>query len=173
MVYDGKIVKVYRDNVELVDGHKSFREVVRHSGGVVIVAFRDENTILLVKQYRYPIAKTVLELPAGKLEKGEDPFEAAKRELEEETGYCANKWTDLGYINTSPGFSDETLHIYLATGLAQQETERDEDEFIELFTLPLEEAYQQAMRGALPDAKTIAGLAMAHARWTAEHTKGE
>ena len=102
MVYDGKIVKVYRDNVELVDGHKSFREVVRHSGGVVIVAFRDENTILLVKQYRYPIAKTVLELPAGKLEKGEDPFEAAKRELEEETGYCANKWTDLGYINTSP-----------------------------------------------------------------------
>ena len=80
-------------------------------------------------------------------------------------------------LREGPGFlrdfSDETLHIYLATGLAQQETERDEDEFIELFTLPLEEAYQQAMRGALPDAKTIAGLAMAHARWTAEHTKGE
>lgn len=116
MMYDGRIIKVYKDNVELADGKKSFREVVRHSGGVVILAFKDEDTILLVKQYRYPIGEIVLELPAGKLEKGEDPFEAAKRELEEETGYCANKWTDLGYINTSPGFSDEKLYLYLAQG---------------------------------------------------------
>ena len=84
----------------------------------------------------------------------------AHRELKEETGLVAQRWEKLGELVTTPGFSDETLHIYLATGLAQQETERDEDEFIELFTLPLEEAYQQAMRGALPDAKTIAGLAM-------------
>ena len=104
---------------------------------------------------------------------GEDSLSAVVRELKEETGLVAQRWEKLGELVTTPGFSDETLHIYLATGLAQQETERDEDEFIELFTLPLEEAYQQAMRGALPDAKTIAGLAMAHARWTAEHTKGE
>ena len=82
VVYDGRIITVLSDSVELSDGHKSFREVVKHSGGVVILAFKDEDTILLVKQYRYPIGETVLELPAGKLEKGEDPFEAAKRELE-------------------------------------------------------------------------------------------
>lgn len=126
MMYDGRIIKVYKDNVELADGKKSFREVVRHSGGVVILAFKDEDTILLVKQYRYPIGEIVLELPAGKLEKGEDPFEAAKRELEEETGYCANKWTDLGYINTSPGFSDEKLYLYLAQDLEYTHCHPDE-----------------------------------------------
>ena len=118
-------------------------------------------------------SRTTAGLPAGKREPGENPDLTAHRELKEETGLVAQRWEKLGELVTTPGFSDETLHIYLATGLAQQETERDEDEFIELFTLPLEEAYQQAMRGALPDAKTIAGLAMAHARWTAEHTKGE
>lgn len=158
MVYDGKIVKVYRDNVELADGHKSFREVVRHSGGVVIAAFRDENTILLVKQYRYPIAKTVLELPAGKLEKGEDPFEAAKRELEEETGYCANKWTDLGYINTSPGFSDEKLYLYLAHDLEFTQCHPDDGEIIQAFEYKYEDVLEMIENGEISDAKTICGI---------------
>lgn len=162
MVYDGKIVKVYRDNVELADGHKSFREVVRHSGGVVIVAFRDENTILLVKQYRYPIAKTVLELPAGKLEKGEDPFEAAKRELEEETGYCANKWTDLGYINTSPGFSDEKLYLYLAQDLEFTQCHPDEGEIIQAFEYKYEDVLEMIENGEISDAKTICGIMRAY-----------
>lgn len=96
-IYNGKVVKVFRDDVEISDGHKSFREVVRHTGGVVILAFK-ENKVLMVRQFRYPMHEVLLELPAGKLEQNEDPFLAAKRELEEETGYCANKWTDLGYV---------------------------------------------------------------------------
>lgn len=158
MVYDGRIVKVYKDDVELADGHKSFREVVRHSGGVVIIAFKDKNTILLVKQYRYPIAKTVLELPAGKLEKGEDPFEAAKRELEEETGYCANKWTDLGYINTSPGFSDERLYLYLAQDLEFTQCRPDEGEIIQAIEYKYEDVLEMINNGEINDAKTICGI---------------
>lgn len=158
MVYDGRIVKVYKDDVELADGHKSFREVVRHSGGVVIIAFKDKNTILLVKQYRYPIAKTVLELPAGKLEKGEDPFEAAKRELEEETGYCANKWTDLGYINTSPGFSDERLYLYLAQDLEFTQCRPDEGEIIQANEYKYEDVLEMINNGEINDAKTICGI---------------
>lgn len=158
MMYDGRIIKVYKDNVELADGKKSFREVVRHSGGVVILAFKDEDTILLVKQYRYPIGETVLELPAGKLEKGEDPFEAAKRELEEETGYCANKWTDLGYINTSPGFSDEKLYLYLAQDLEYTHCHPDEGEIIQAFEYKYDDVLKMIDNGEINDAKTICGL---------------
>ena len=146
---------------------------MRHPGGVVVVAVTDDGQVYLERQFRTALGCVITELPAGKREPGEDPDLTARRELKEETGLVAQRWEKLGEIITTPGFSDETLHIYLATGLAQQATERDEDEFIELFTLPLETAYQEAMNGALPDAKTIAGLAMAHARWTAEHTKGE
>lgn len=162
MMYDGRIIKVYKDNVELADGKKSFREVVRHSGGVVILAFKDEDTILLVKQYRYPIGETVLELPAGKLEKGEDPFEAAKRELEEETGYCANKWTDLGYINTSPGFSDEKLYLYLAQDLEYTHCHPDEGEIIQAFEYKYDDVLNMIDNGEINDAKTICGLMRAN-----------
>lgn len=162
MMYDGRIIKVYKDNVELADGKKSFREVVRHSGGVIILAFKDEDTILLVKQYRYPIGETVLELPAGKLEKGEDPFEAAKRELEEETGYCANKWTDLGYINTSPGFSDEKLYLYLAQDLEYTHCHPDEGEIIQAFEYKYDDVLKMIDNGEINDAKTICGLMRAN-----------
>lgn len=162
MMYDGRIIKVYKDNVELADGKKSFREVVRHSGGVVILAFKDEDTILLVKQYRYPIGETVLELPAGKLEKGEDPFEAAKRELEEETGYCANKWTDLGYINTSPGFSDEKLYLYLAQDLEYTHCHPDKGEIIQAFEYKYDDVLNMIDNGEINDAKTICGLMRAN-----------
>ncbi len=162
MMYDGRIIKVYKDNVELADGKKSFREVVRHSGGVVILAFKDEDTILLVKQYRYPIGEIVLELPAGKLEKGEDPFEAAKRELEEETGYCANKWTDLGYINTSPGFSDEKLYLYLAQDLEYTYCHPDEGEIIQAFEYKYDDVLKMIDNGEINDAKTICGLMRAN-----------
>lgn len=162
MMYDGRIIKVYKDNVELADGKKSFREVVKHSGGVVILAFKDEDTILLVKQYRYPIGETVLELPAGKLEKGEDPFEAAKRELEEETGYCANKWTDLGYINTSPGFSDEKLYLYLAQDLEYTHCHPDEGEIIQAFEYKYDDVLNMIDNGEINDAKTICGLMRAN-----------
>lgn len=162
MMYDGRIIKVYKDNVELADGKKSFREVVRHSGGVVILAIKDYDKILLVKQYRYPIGETVLELPAGKLEKGEDPFEAAKRELEEETGYCANKWTDLGYINTSPGFSDEKLYLYLAQDLEYTHCHPDEGEIIQVFEYKYDDVLKMIDNGEINDAKTICGLMRAN-----------
>lgn len=158
LVYQGKIIDVYKDDIEIATGQKSIREVVKHSGGVVIIAFKDEKTILLVKQYRYPIKETVLELPAGKLEKGEDPFEAAKRELEEETGYCANKWESLGYINTSPGFSDEKLYLYLAQDLEFTHCHPDEGEIIQSNEYNLDSVLKMTKNGEINDAKTLCGI---------------
>ena len=111
-VYDGKIMQVQRDEVELATGKKSFREVVRHSGGVVILALKENDTVLMVKQFRYPIKEIMFELPAGKLEAGEDPFEAAKRELEEETGYSCQRLVPVTNIYPTPGYCDEVIHLY-------------------------------------------------------------
>lgn len=158
LVYNGKILEVYKDDVELADGKKSFREVVRHSGGVVIIALKDENTILMVKQFRYPINKTVLELPAGKLEKDENPFCAAQRELEEETGYCANIWKSKGFINTSPGFSDEKLYLYLAQDLEFTHCHPDEGEIIESFEYSIKDIFEMIKKNEINDAKTLCGL---------------
>ena len=113
IVYDGKVMTVIKDDIVTSNGYKSFREVVIHSGGVVIVALKDENTVLLVKQYRYPLKAVNIELPAGKLEVGENPDFAAKRELEEETGYRAKIWQSLGFINTTPGICTEKLYLYI------------------------------------------------------------
>ncbi len=129
-VFRGKVIDVKRDDILVSNGHKSIREVVEHSGGVVILAIKDDK-ILAVKQFRYPIKTTSIELPAGKLEKGENPDLAAKRELEEETGYLAKNWKSLGYIYTSVGFCDEKLHLYLATDLEYKQINPDEDEIIE------------------------------------------
>lgn len=158
LVYEGKIIDVYKDDVEIATGAKSLREVVRHSGGVVVVALKDDETILMVKQFRYPIKETVLELPAGKLEKDEDPFEAAKRELEEETGYCANEWKSLGYIHTSPGFSDEKLYLYLAKDLEFTHCHPDDGEIIESHEYSLESVLKMIKDGEINDAKTLCGI---------------
>ena len=157
-VYEGKVIDVRRDNVEISTGRKSVREVVEHSGGVVIVAQKSSDTILMVKQFRYPIKKTVLELPAGKLEKGEESFPAAKRELEEETGYKANFWQDLGYINTTPGFCNEKLYLYYASDLEFVGEHPDEGEIIQCFEYKLNEIYEKIKTGEINDAKTICGL---------------
>lgn len=157
-VYDGKIMTVCRDDVEIADGRKSFREVVKHSGGVVILARKDDNTILMVKQFRYPIRQTVFELPAGKLEKGEDPDFAAKRELEEETGFRAEKWTSLGFIHTSPGFCDEKLYLYLARDLEFVGEHPDEGEIIKAYEMPVQEVITKIKTGEINDAKTICAI---------------
>lgn len=157
-VYHGKVIDVRRDNIEIATGKKSVREVVEHSGGVVIAAQKTPDTILMVKQFRYPIKQTVLELPAGKLEKGEEPFPAAKRELEEETGYKANKWLGLGYINTTPGFCDEKLYLYHATDLEFVGEHPDEGEIIQCFEFKLEEIFEKIRNGEINDAKTICAL---------------
>lgn len=157
-VYDGKIMTVERNEVELADGTQSFREVVRHSGGVVILALKDSETILMVKQFRYPIAETVFELPAGKLEKGEDPDEACKRELEEETGYRAEKWTSLGYINTSPGFCDEKLYLYMAENLYFIGEHPDEGEIISAVEMKISDVKNKVNSGEINDAKTLCAI---------------
>ena len=157
-VYDGKIIKVLKDDVEISDGHKSFREVVRHSGGVVILAINPSEkgkSVLFVKQFRYPMKEVLLELPAGKLEYGEDPFEAGKRELEEETGYCANKWTDLGYVYTSPGYSDEKLYLYKAEDLYFTKSHPDEGEILQALEIDIDDAIKMINNGEINDAKTL------------------
>lgn len=163
-VYKGKVLEVYRDEVEISDGHRSFREVVKHSGGVVIAAIKnvnqilDEPVLLLVKQYRYPIGKAVFELPAGKLEKGENPDFACKRELEEETGYQAKKWKSLGYINTSQGFCNEKLYLYCATELEYAGKHPDEGEIIQAYEFKLSQVKEMILNGEINDAKTICAI---------------
>lgn len=161
VAYEGKVVTLLRDDVVVADGHKSFREVIVHSGGVVVVAMKDKDTILLVKQYRYPIKEVVLELPAGKLEVGEDPDFACKRELEEETGYRAKNWKSLGYINTSPGICTEKLYLYLASDLEFVGEHPDEGEIIKSFEYKISDVFDMINNGQINDAKTICGLARA------------
>lgn len=157
LIFDGRVVKLYKDRIELPTGQKSFREVVKHSGGVVILA-KKEDKILIVKQFRYPMKEVLYELPAGKLEIGEDPFEAAKRELEEETGYCANKWTDLGFVYTSPGYSDEKLYLYEAEDLEFTHCHPDEGEIIQAFEYKYDDVLKMINNGEINDAKTLCAL---------------
>lgn len=160
--YDGKVIHVDYDDIETADGHKGFREVIRHPGGVVIVAETSENKILFVKQYRYPLAHTSIELPAGKLEIGENPDEAAKRELEEEAGYIAKTWISLGYINTTPGICDEKLYLYYAKDLTYTHTHPDEGEILKLYEYTQDEAFSMIKKGEINDSKTLCGLLRAY-----------
>ncbi len=161
-VYNGKVVFVDYDDIETSDGHKSFREVIRHPGGVVIVAQKDENTILMVKQYRYPLKSVSLELPAGKLEFNENPDDAAPRELEEETGYIANTWTSLGYIHTTPGICDEKLYLYLAKDLTYTKPNPDEGEIIQAFEYNINDVFKMIKNGEINDSKTLCALLRAY-----------
>ena len=156
-VYRGRVLDVKRDEVLLSNGHKSNREVVEHTGGVVILAVKNEK-ILLVKQYRYPLSCTSLELPAGKLEQDENPSIAAKRELKEETGYSAEKWINLGYIYTSPGFCNEKLYLYLAQDLTYKKQCPDEDEIIECYEYPFDEVMRMINDGVINDSKTLCAI---------------
>lgn len=161
VVYDGKIITVYKDEVELSTGKTSFREVVEHSGGVVILALCKKDgveKVLMVKQFRYPLKHALLELPAGKLEKGEDPFEAAKRELKEETGYIAEKWQDLGYVFTSPGYSDEKLYLYKAEDLEFVGECPDEGEILIEYEYTIDEIKKMIKNNEITDAKTICAV---------------
>ena len=155
--YTGHIINVRVDDVILSDNKIHPREVVEHPGGVVIVPFLDDK-IILIKQWRHPVNCELMELPAGKLDKGEDPFEAAKRELEEETGYKTNNLESLGYIYTTPGFSNEKLYLYKATDLIPSKTNFDEGEFIEPFIVSIDEAEILIKEGKITDAKTIVGV---------------
>lgn len=157
-LYRGKIVNLRVDDAELPDGTTALREVVEHPGGVCVAALTDKEELLFVEQFRYPYMETVLELPAGKLEYGEDPFEAGKRELLEETGAAAENYRDLGKLYPTPGYCGEIIHMYLAENLTFSEQHLDEDEFLEVRRIPLETAFQMVMRNAIRDSKTQVGI---------------
>ena len=156
--FDGKFIQVSSYGIELSNGQKGIREVVHHPGGVVVVAQKDENTILMVKQYRYPIKQVSLELPAGRLEKGENPDLAIKRELEEETGFVAETWKSLGYIYTTPGICDEKLYLYYATDLTFKKQTPDDGEIIEYFEYDIKEVFNLIKTGEINDSKTLCAL---------------
>lgn len=157
-LYRGKIVNLRVDNAELPDGTTALREVIEHPGGVCVAALTEKEELLFVEQFRYPYMETVLELPAGKLEYGEDPCEAGKRELLEETGAAAKNYRDLGKLYPTPGYCGEIIHMYLAENLTFSEQHLDEDEFLEVRRIPLEEAFQMVMRNEIRDSKTQVGI---------------
>lgn len=152
--FKGKILEVYQDTVLLEDGTNALRDVVRHSGGVCVAALNENNELYFVKQYRYPQKKALLELPAGKLEWGEDHYECGKRELREETGFIADEFKYLGLLAPTPAYDTEIIHMYLAKGLHKTEQELDDDEFLEVMTIPLDEAVEMVMNNEIEDAKT-------------------
>lgn len=158
VLYEGIIVNVRKDVAELCNGKQVYREVVEHPGGVVILPVDDKKNAYMVRQFRYPFMKELLEAPAGKLEKNEKPLDCAIRELKEETGLTARSIVDMGAIYTSPGFCEEVLYLYLATGLCEGDMCLDEDEFLNVEKWPLDTLIEQVERGLICDAKTVAAL---------------
>lgn len=157
-IFDGKILHVRRDTVLLPNGHQSFREVVDHPGGVCVLALDDQGRALLVSQFRYPYMEVLRELPAGKLERGEDPALAARRELLEETGATAGSFQSLGELYPSPGYCGEIIRMYLARELTFGEAAPDEDEFLRVERVDFHQLVDQVLAGQIRDAKTIVAV---------------
>ena len=162
-VYAGRLIRVARDVVR--EGEKTYvREVVAHPGGAAAVPVFEDGTVAFVRQYRHPARRYVLELPAGKLDRGERPAETAARELEEELGLVAGRWEQLSEFYTTPGFCAERLWVFLATGLRETARRHEEDEIIEVVRMPFARALSMAASGEIDDAKTIIGLLLAARR---------
>lgn len=156
-IYNGKVISVKIDDVLLPNGKTSKREIVNHPGAVAIIAITDDKKIVLVEQFRKPLERSIIEIPAGKLEEGEEPLTTAKRELEEETGYAAKEFDYIVSFATSPGFADEVIHVYVAKQLYKVENklQQDEDEFVSLLEVSIEEAEKLIEDKKIYDAKTI------------------
>ena len=158
-VYKGRIITVVNDTVSLPNGNLAQREVVYHPGGVGVLAVTDKDEILLVKQYRYPFEKAILEIPAGKLDKGEkEPIECGRRELKEETGATAKNVSLLGKIYVSPGYSNEIVYIFKASGLDYGSQHLDKDEFLNVIKMPFKQALDMVYSGEICDAKTVSAI---------------
>jgi len=158
LVYQGKLISLHHEEVELRDGGHTHFDIVKHPGGAVILAINSQEQVCLLKQWRHAVGQTIWELPAGCLEPGEPPLATAKRELEEEAAVCASHWRDLGTIIPSPGFSNEILYLFEARELTAGTLKLDEAERLEAHWLPLADVKKMALRGEINDAKTLAAL---------------
>ena len=158
VVYEGRFIRVRRDKAELPNGKTAVREVVEHPGAVAVLPLDDDGSVVTVRQYRYPLGKALLEVPAGKLERGEEARQCALRELEEETGLVPDELSYLGCLYISPGFCNEEIHLYLARGLREGKLHPDEDEFLERCRVPFGELVEAVLRDEIHDAKTVAAV---------------
>lgn len=158
LIYDGRIIKVFNDDITLPNDKPANREVVRHNGGCCVLALNNFNEILLVKQFRYPYKEVILEIPAGKLNKGENIEECAIRELKEETGAIANNITFLGEIYPTPGYCDEKIYIYYTDNIKMDNMNLDDDEFLNCEAVSFDKALDMVMNGEIKDAKTIIAI---------------
>ena len=161
-IYEGAIINLRRDKVT-VQGGTSYREIIEHNGGAVIAALTEDKKLVMVRQYRKPADKVMLEVPAGKIDPGEKPLDAAVRELKEETGYTAAKVEFLTQFYPSVGYSEEVLYLYLCTGLTPGETNFDENEAIDIEEVELDRLFKMAMSGEIDDAKTLIAILMVKA----------
>ncbi len=157
-IFHGKVVHLFVDDIELPNGKPSRREYCKHPGAVAVVAVDESGQVPMVRQFRYPFHRVLLEIPAGKLDPGEEILHSARRELSEETGIEAEKWISLGDFYSSCAILDEVIHLYLATGLTRHEMHPDSDEFLEIVEYPLEELVRMVADGEIPDGKTQAAI---------------
>lgn len=157
-VFDGKLLHVYNDEVLLPDGTKATREYIKHQGAVAVVPVTEDNEIIVVRQYRYPIGRVTIEIPAGKLDKGEKPIDAAKRELSEETGVECADITYIGGLYPSVAYTDEIIHIYMAKNLKYGKSHTDDDEFLEVEKIAIDKFVDMIMSGEIMDSKTQAAV---------------
>jgi ADP-ribose pyrophosphatase len=157
LAYDGHFLKVQKDTIRLPDGKTTTREYIRHPGAVVVIPLFDDGSVLMERQFRYPLHRVFIELPAGKIDPNEDPLACAKRELEEETGYTASDWRFVCTIHNAIAYSDEHLDIYLARGLKEGKAQLDDGEFLETFKAPVSELITWIREGKITDVKTVIG----------------
>lgn len=157
-VFDGRLLHVYKDVIELPNGHNSTREYIKHQGAVCVVPVTDKMEVVAVRQYRYPIERVTIEIPAGKLDKGEEPLDAAKRELSEETGVESADIEYIGGLYPSVAYTDEIIHMYVAKNLVYGEAHTDDDEFLNVVKIPLTEFVEMIMDGTIQDSKTQAAI---------------
>lgn len=167
-VFQGKLLHVKSDRVRLSNGHESTREYILHPGAAMIIAMPDDKTITLIRQYRYPLNRHFIELPAGKIDAGEEPLATAQRELREECGYIATEWRHLTTLHPGIGYSNERIELYLARGITQAGRKLDEDEFLEMLNVPVAEAMAWIRDGRITEAKAVTGLL-----WAEKILRGE
>lgn len=167
-VFEGRLLHVKRDTVRLMNGHQTTREYIMHPGAAMTIALFDDHTLLLERQYRYPLNRHFIELPAGKIDPGEDPLQTARRELIEECGYTAQRWRHLTTLHPGIGYSNEHIELYLAQGLTVVERKLDDDEFLEVMRVPVLEAVGWIRDGRVTEAKAVMGL-----MWAEKIVRGE